>query len=339
MPIRGFAVAACFVSLLGMLGCRPLVPQDWESSHFRSHPLVGRIYSVEQRRFVEPEALFKVAARSPTVLIGEQHDNTDHHRLQAEILSEMIVRGRRPSLSVEQIDLEKQPELDRARVESPTDVDAIAAAVDWDRSGWPPWPQYRPVFAEAVTASLPIRAANLSRSRLGALFSHGGGAQEGGAAALRLRLSTLPPLGSQAGEALIAQVVASHCGMLDEAAAQPMVDAQRLRDSFLAASLLRREGAEAGDGAVLIAGLEHVRRDYGVLSTLEPEQLLTLTPVVTIALVQVQPDLKEPGNYAELFSGELPFDFLWFTPTWNIEDPCERFEEQLRALKAKGPGA
>jgi hypothetical protein len=108
-----------------------------------------------------------------------------------------------------------------------------------------------------------------------------------------------------------------------------MLLVQRARDAQMAENL-----AAAGqqDGAVLIAGAGHVRRDYGV-----PTYLATRTPeasVISVAFLEVSRDRLEPTAYAARFGrATLPFDYVWFTPRVDDDDPCAAFEEQLKKLQ------
>ena len=51
-----------------------------------AHPLVGQIYRVADGGLVSETELIEAAAAADFVLIGERHDNRDHHRLQARIV-------------------------------------------------------------------------------------------------------------------------------------------------------------------------------------------------------------------------------------------------------------
>ncbi len=48
-------------------------------------------------------------------------------------------------------------------------------------------------------------------------------------------------------------------------------------------------------------------------------------------LLEVLADLREPAAYAARFNADhLPFDFVWFTPRVDNQDPCEKFATPLR---------
>jgi uncharacterized iron-regulated protein len=100
----------------------------------------------------------------------------------------------------------------------------------------------------------------------------------------------------------------------------PMALAQRARDALMARALLDADA----DGAVLIAGAGHARTDRGV-----PYHLKAQKPglaVVSIAWIEVDRDAAAPPAYAGAFAADrLPFDYVWFTPRANDDDPCAAF--------------
>jgi uncharacterized iron-regulated protein len=109
---------------------------------------------------------------------------------------------------------------------------------------------------------------------------------------------------------------ASHCGQLPEAFLDPMVLSQRARDAQLALSTLGRAGA---DGAVLITGAEHARRDRGAAAFLATAGVKP-REIVSVAFREVDPEARTPADY-----GPLPFDWVVFTPGAERGDPCEGF--------------
>ena len=86
------------------------------------------------------------------------------------------------------------------------------------------------------------------------------------------------------------------------------------------------------DGAILVAGAGHVRNDYGIPVHLRAKAAGKL--VVSIAFVEVDKEKTDPHSYAQSYpNGRLPFDYVWFTPRVDDEDPCEKFKSQFDRLK------
>lgn len=262
----------------------------WRSPLHRDHPLVGRIWDVRRGQWVDEPALLEDLSRARFVLLGERHDNADHHRLQAELVRRLTDSGRKPVLAFEMLDVEQQPAVDASLARAPQDPDALAQAVAWDKSGWPDWSLYRPIFAVGTERGLPIIGANLPRSQVKELVMRGPEAlpQETWA---RLGLDT--PLPEDVARAMRAEMHESHCGHLPEAMLDPMVLAQRARDAQMADRLL---ATAPDDGALLITGAGHARTDRGV-----PAQLARRAPdlpVRSVAFLEVSPDAHEPRAYA-----------------------------------------
>jgi uncharacterized iron-regulated protein len=291
---KGFACAALALQLAA---CAPAYLSTLE----RDHPLVGRIWDTRAKAFITREALLERAVAARFVMLGEAHDNPDHHRLQAEVLAALLEAGRSPALVMEQFDREHQAGLDAARARGVRDPERIADAGGFDRKGWN-WPQYRPLVQRAVDANLPVLAANLSREDARALMKGGRPSAGLGPAAPALRAS------------LEQDIVEGHCGYRpSESVLAGMVEAQRARDAQMAAVLA---GADAR-GAVLIAGAGHTRHDRGVPAYL-PAGLRG--SVLAVGFLEVEAGRIDPRpEYAGLY------DLVWFTPRAEREDPCKNF--------------
>lgn len=353
------SIAISLLAAALLAGCSaatapPLIPQrpaDWLSPLQREHALVGRIYDVAADRTVSEADLDDAVIGADVVLLGEQHDNADHHRIQAGLLADLVAAGRHPAVAFEQIDLEKQGAVDKAlsgmddSQEVAIRATAVAEAVEWARSGWPPFDQYRGIFETAISAELPLRAANLSRASMMELFQHTAPAKGAG----RKAQPTLEggswhdvPLSAVARAAMVDEIQESHCGYADDRLVTTMLEAQRRRDDAMATAVnaafdvSRR--AMSGDptraGVVVICGFGHARKDFGV-----PLYLRSRDPslhVVTVAFLEVFADGNAPADYARvLHAASLPFDYVVFTPRVDDDDPCEKFRSDLQKLKGR----
>jgi len=265
--------------------------------------LAGQILDARTNSLVSRDELFRRAAASHFVILGEVHDNAIHHRLQAEVLESILRQGRSPALAMEQFDRENQPLLDAMRAGGGREAERIADAGRFDRKGWR-WPDYKPLVEIAARTGLPIIAANLSRADARALMQSG------------RRAEGIPPADTEIQAALERDIVDGHCGFRPPATVlSGMVEAQRARDAFMAQAL-----ASAGPGgAVLIAGAGHARRDRGVPAYLPPGPR---EKVLSIGFVEV-----EPGGKAATTRFEGLFDLVWFTPRAEREDPCKSFRQ------------
>lgn len=266
-------------------------------------PLAGRVVDA-RGRFVAERDLVEALLRTRYRLLGERHDNPSHATLRARWIDALAAAGARPAVVMEIFTLDHDAALREAQSRG-ADADALAAAGGLDRGAWL-WPMHRPIVEAALRAGLPVRAANLPRTALrGAALDD---ALRGDSAwAGRLRAS---PWSAAQADALRESIVDGHCGKLPEAAVPRIALAQRARDAAMAQALV---DAATADGAVLIAGNGHVRRDLGVPAYLHEDR------GVAVGLVEVMAD--EAAN-ARRDDRKRAFDFVAFTTATAREDPC-----------------
>jgi uncharacterized iron-regulated protein len=261
------------------------------------------------------------------VLLGEQHDNPDHHQLQAFVLQRMSDIGRRPVMVFEMVDRDGQQAVDACRTARRCSAADLAAAAEWNERGWPDWRIYAPVLSRVADEDLLVVAGGLGRDQIRAVVKSGNDALD---PELRKRLDLDTKLPRKTRDAMVEEIRVSHCGHPPRSLINGMVTAQRLKDAFMASQLA---ATQISGTTVLIAGNGHTRNDWGV-----PSHLRRMAPTaarLSIALVEVRDEIMEPADYAELFGAStLPFDLVWFTARVDELDPCEQFKEQLERMSA-----
>ena len=320
------AAVRCVLTVAVLLasGC---VGTTWQSTVDRDHPLVGRVWDVRRASFVGAVTVVEHLTDTRFVLLGEKHDNPDHHRLQASIVKQLIAAGRRPTVAFEMFTQDQTAAIERHLAAHPRDARGLGDAVEWKKSGWPEWSLYAPIAQAALDADLPIVAANLSASTLASVRRDGANGLDATFAS-RYRLDRPPP--SDVERAMAQEIRDAHCGQAPEAALLRMILIQRARDAGMADQLV--SGATA-DGAVLIAGAGHVRADRGV-----PAYLRRASPtatVGTVAFVEVERGATTPESYTRATGGDTPpFNYIWFTPRVDDKDPCETFRRSLERMRS-----
>ncbi len=317
------SLSACATSR-GAAAPTPDAPVHWHSPLHRDHPWVGRVWDVQAQQFIQFEALEARLRDARYVLLGETHDNVDHHLLQARLVGSLAQASSskdKRAVAFEMLDTSQQEAIDASLQSAPKDPDALAEAVFWAKSGWPPFAMYRPIFREAMEASLPILAANVPRDRLRAAMKEGLPALD---ETLRERLEREPPMSDVLQAELADEMRAAHCGHLPESMMPAFVLAQRMRDAQMA---LRMEGAGEG-GAVLIAGGGHVRTDRGVPAFLPPADR-SAPKTLSVVMREVSEDMKGMTDPSAI-GGAQPFDFIVFTPAAERPDPCESLRQHGR---------
>jgi uncharacterized iron-regulated protein len=265
------------------------------------------------------------------VLLGESHENADHHRLQAHVIAELAARGATPAVAFEMLRADHQEALDGVLAREAPTAEDVRGATSWDENGWPDFAIYAPIFAAALAAGLPLVAADLAPAERNLLASDGALPPD-----LAARLGLEEPLPEALRRGLERDLATGHCDMLPESAIPRLVQVQRGRDAALAQALFDAPGpaedeaepgaSVAGVRAVLIAGAEHARRDRGA-----PRVLAHLAPgadVATLAFLEVDPAARDvAADLAARYGGDAVFDYVWYTPKASDEDPCERMRK------------
>mgnify|MGYP001570361948 CR=1 FL=1 len=266
----------------------------------RDHPLAGRVWDVRAAAFVSADEVYRRAVTARPVILGEVHDNPEHHRLQRSALEALAQHGGPRALAMEQFDAEHQEAIDAARAKG-ADIETLADAGRFDRAGWD-WPAYRRLVEFALERGWPLIAANLSRAQAGTILADPS-------------RSGLPAAGAALREALERDLIEGHCGKRPDAKQlAAMVEAQRARDARMARALQERPDR----GSVLIAGNGHARRDRGM------PLYLAGSDIVSIGYMEVECGKIAPRDYLSDFATPQSFDYLWFTPRAARQDPCAR---------------
>lgn len=322
----------------------PLLPLDWVAKEERSHPLAGRIWSAAAGDFVTAQQYGTHLAKTRFVLLGEVHDNPDHHRLQAWAIATISkLRGARlvegaPQMDVvamEMLTPAELPALDRfygrnARVPRVRSAEDFGRMLKWDKLGWPDYATYQPIVEEALKSHLTLTPASPARDENRRVSKEGLSALE---ARERMRLALDQPLAPTDAAALADEIRDSHCGMLPAAALPNMSEVQRLRDARMADAMLVSEWK----GAILIAGNGHVRKDRGAPLYLA-RRGIGASDMVVVKHVEVEAGKEQAADY-ELTPENAHADYVIFTPRQPRPEPCEEMRRQMEAIKARAAGS
>jgi len=318
---------AILVGVLLLAACAAEPPPPATQPLDAGHPLVGKLWRPAERRFVTSDEAVTAALAADAVMLGETHDNPDHHALQAWMVRRLIAAGKRPNLVFEMLDPDQGRRLDEHLAAHPGDAAGIGAAVAWTESGWPDWALYQPIAEAALDAGGHVIAGNMARTTTRAI------ARATAPAGTLEELGIADELDAATLVDMKAEIQDDHCGLMPEAALGGMVKVQRARD----ASLARAAAAALSPGipVVLIAGGGHIRADRGV-----PLHLARFAPAakrLAVLFQEVTADRAEPDSYgADFPGGVLPYDLVWFTPRAEREDQCDKLAEQMKK-KAPAP--
>ncbi|WP_210640945.1 ChaN family lipoprotein [Pseudomonas sp. Tri1] len=260
-------------------------------------PAGGQIRDLHNGQALTPQALVERLAKAQRLVVGEQHDNRDHHALQLWLLQTLAGQRAQGSLLLEMLTPSQQPRVDALR-QLPALPKDLPGALDWS-PGWD-WSLYGPVVEFALAQPYPLLAANLDAVEIQRFYRQAPALSGGRTNAAAVK------------DELLGQIRESHCGLLPEAQMPAMLAVQQQRDRRMAERLLG-----APTPAVLFAGAWHGRKDVGV-----PLHALDLgaseAPIVLM--------LAEEGSDVT----STMADYVWYTPATPPQDYCAQMRESIK---------
>jgi uncharacterized iron-regulated protein len=117
-------------------------------------------WSVPGGEQVEERVVLSTVAQASVVLLGERHDDADHHRWQRETLQALHQRRPEIIIGLEMFPRRVQPALD-AWVRGELDEEAFLRESDWDNVWRFDADLYMDIFRYAREHRLPMRALNV----------------------------------------------------------------------------------------------------------------------------------------------------------------------------------
>ncbi|WP_068828196.1 ChaN family lipoprotein [Pseudomonas sp. BMS12] len=270
----------------------PIAPEG------RDDPQLGQILDLTSGARLTPEQLVERLAQAPRVLVGEQHDNPDHHALQLWLSRELGKRRPQGSVLMEMINPGQQARVEQVQAatragQPPADAfAALAWQPNWD------WGLYGALVQYQLRQPYPLLSANLDRAEIMQIYQ--------ARPILSGQASTAPAVQKELQE----DIRESHCGLLPDSQIPAMLAVQQQRDRRMAERL-----ATAPQPAMLLAGAFHVRKDLGV--PLHLSDLGAGEGNVVLILAEVG---KQPA------AGSA--DYVWYTAANVPEDHCAKLRKK-----------
>jgi uncharacterized iron-regulated protein len=227
------------------------------------------------------------------LLLGEQHDATEHQQIHQQVIALLAQRGLLAAVALEMADAG----VGTAHLPASASEQQTQSALQWNDKGWP-WAVYGPAVMTAVRAGVPVLGANQPRQYM------------------RSSMADSALDGKLPGPALAAQqqhIRVGHCNLLPESQIVPMTRIQIAKDISMARTLA--QAALPGKVVVLLAGSGHTDLQLGV-----PQHL----PLgVTAKAVRLRAGAAAPDDKADAF------DAVWATPALPGKDYCAEFKAQM----------
>jgi uncharacterized iron-regulated protein len=265
MPLRHPLILSSLVPLFGaavLSGCTGLVPAA-------DVPVDRRV-----------AALMPVDA----LLVGEQHDASEHQVIERETVVALAGRGRLAAVAIE------MAEVGNSTAHLPADATEVQVqtALSWNDKGWP-WAAYGPVVMAAVRAGVPVIGANLQRAHMKDAMAD---------------VSLDAQLSEDARATQREAVRSGHCNLLPESQIIPMTRIQIARDRAMAQAVVKAK--QPGKTVLLVSGAGHSNKQLGV-----PQHLPTDVSVKVVRMRAGPPDVTDGA-----------FDVVWATPALPEKDYC-----------------
>jgi len=231
----------------------------------------------------------RVAALLPAdaLLLGEQHDADEHHRIERETVETLVAQDKLAALALEMAEDGQST----ARLPASATEAQVRTALEWQDKAWP-WEAYGPAVMAAVRAGVPVLGANMPRARMKDAMAD---------------VSLDAQLGDAARALQQEAVRTGHCNLLPPAQIVPMTRIQIARDRAMAQAIVKAR--QPGKTVLLIAGSGHALRTLGV-----PQHLPTDIKVVSVRLLA--------SAAAPAAEPDAEFDRTWQTSPLPEKDYC-----------------
>jgi uncharacterized iron-regulated protein len=216
------------------------------------------------------------------VVVGERHNEADHHRGQLKVIRLLVEKGVPVAIGMEMMRADSQPYLDDW-VAGKMDEDAFEAVY---RDNWNfPWPLYRAIFVFARDHHIPIVGLNVPREVTRQV------ARKGFDSLSPSQRQNLPFVTCQIDDDYMAYIreaygAHGHGNMTFD----NFCEAQLVWDKAMAANALRYQRKAPERVVVILSGTGHARKG-GI-----PRQLALGGSVSTLVVLPEIPSLLEPDR-------------------------------------------
>jgi uncharacterized iron-regulated protein len=171
------AVALVLVLLPGFARTQAAAPEPQQPVQANPNPVASgyvpeRVFDTGRRVFSDFEVMLADLARADVLIVGEQHDDPNTHRLEAALLEGLRRRKVPVTLSLEMFERDVQGALDDYLAGRITEERFLAAARPWPRYA----ADYRPLVELARAHEWPVVAANVPRRHAAEVAREGLGA-------------------------------------------------------------------------------------------------------------------------------------------------------------------
>lgn len=276
---------------------------EWQSALNVDHPLVGKIFDTKTQTVVSQNQLLKSLRQSRVVLIGEKHDNPDHHDIESLLLEQLVTSN--TNVVFEMLNMDQQAAL--TKLSPSATLSEIKQQLAWAQRSWS-WQSYGPLLQTVLKQQGQLIAGNINSAFMLRVYKQPD--------LLNSHYPSSRQITPSIKQELSNQVFDQHCGMLPRTKTDAMVRVQLARDAQMAQAIGQSKGR-----AILIAGGFHIRKDVSVAAHLDKNLSLS-----SLLISEVADTKNQIQDYRRASNQQV--DFIWFTPRFSDQDYCAQLRKK-----------
>lgn len=323
--------------ILLMFGCSTM-------ETMRDDPLIGKIFESEEQREVTYSDLVKKLEKQDIIYLGENHENSDHHRIQLQVITELVQLGKKPRIGFELFSRDQTGYLmtfvgskrkHKQESQKKAEENRLRKDLGWQDRKETTWGFYFDLIALARKHELSVFGADLPKGVVRRLMRQGI-AQLTPVEKEMLKSSELKDPEYQA--LMVEKFKAAHCGFAHKGMTEKMYQTWLERNDAMAASIVETFKSDPEQPVVMIVGSGHVEHNMGIYERVS-DQLKTVRQLnIGLKEIAIKPlglsDYFAPGK-----AGKRTFlpkhELLWFTQRTSYQDPCVKFRKAFKTMKLK----
>lgn len=232
---------------------------------------------------------------SQLLLLGEQHDASEHQELARLSVQSLAFKQKLSALLLEMVD---DGQNTKGMPIDSTESD-VRERLKWGDAGWS-WNSYGPIVMQAVRLGVPVIGSNLPNSKMSEVMSDTSWDAKVPSAVLSAHRESM---------------IKGHCGLLPDSQVPAMARIQIARDERMARTA--ELWMSAGKTVLLLAGAEHVKKDRGVPLLLNTSAANNMT----VVWMQASTSANQDPTFA---------DVSWLTPPIAPKDYCAELAKSLK---------
>lgn len=327
-------ISILLIIYISLAACS-LSPQPKPVVKNQHDPLIGKIYSNRTSAPIPLEDLLTEMQGSDVIYLGENHDNTHHHKNQLDIIKALVEKGVRPAIGFEFFSRQHTSHLIRHQQSddkyhhSDSNHSAeklLRMQLGWNENRDSDWEHLYPILQFARQHELPVFGADLSPILRKRLSKQG---YTGLTAVEKLLVPQSDFKNPDYQEFMYQSFTQAHCGWRDDNYLKKLYATWLARNEAMAQAIVATHESLEGQPIVMILGGGHTEFNMAVY-----ERSVNLNSGIRQLNLRLQAVAQQPAPASDYFqplvineqSFGAPYEYVWFTARMpETEDPCKAF--------------